>query len=91
MRIASLVFGRNQRCAAFSVIRRRASSGSSDVQKNGLRLLRSRADGLVRSQGAPGARAVMWRHADFSGIGGAAHRLSPLWQGEAGAARLPGR
>jgi hypothetical protein len=23
----------------------------------------------------------MRRHADFSGIGGAAHRLSPLWQG----------
>jgi hypothetical protein len=44
-----LLFG-NQECAAFSVIRKRASSGSSGVQKNGLRLLRLYPDGLVRPQ-----------------------------------------
>jgi hypothetical protein len=49
------------------------ASGSHGVQKNGLRLLRSGPDGLVRSQGAPSARSVVRGHADFSGIGGAAH------------------
>jgi hypothetical protein len=44
-----LLFG-NQECAAFSVILKRASSGSSGVQKNGLRLLRLYPDGLVRPQ-----------------------------------------
>ena len=70
MCIASRVFGRNQQCAAFSVIRRRASSGSIGVQKNGLRLLRSRADGLVRSQGAPGApsRAKFLAHLRLSAV-----------------------
>jgi hypothetical protein len=61
MRIASLVFDRNQQYAAFSVIRKRGSLGSSGVQKNGLRLLRSSADGPVRSQGAPRARSVVRR------------------------------
>src|SRR6266571_5583410 len=59
-------------------------------KKNGMRVLRSRADGLVRPQGPPGTRSVLRRHADISGIGGAAPRLSRLWQGEAGAARLSG-
>src|SRR3984893_2555378 len=44
-----LLFG-NQECAAFSVILKRASLGSSGVQKNGLRLLRLYPDGLVRPQ-----------------------------------------
>jgi hypothetical protein len=42
MRIASLVFDRNQQYAAFSVIRKRGSLGSSGVQKNGLRLFPGR-------------------------------------------------
>src|SRR5271156_720042 len=58
--------------------------------KKGVRLLRSRPDGLVRPQGAPCARSFVRRQADISGIGGAADCLSPLWQGEAGTARLPG-
>src|SRR5215831_4145624 len=55
-----------------------------------MRLLRSRPDGLVRSQAAACARSVMRRHADFPGIGGEAARLPSLWQGEARAARLSG-
>src|SRR5437762_11526205 len=42
------------------------------------------------TQGAACARSVVWRHADFSGIGGAAPRLRSLWQGEERAARLCG-
>ena len=34
------------------------------------------------------AGSFVRRHADFSGIGGAARRLPPLWQGEAATARL---
>ena len=34
-----------------------------------MRLLRSQAGGLVRSQDLPGARSVVRRHADFPGIG----------------------
>src|SRR5580704_1944387 len=40
-----------------------------------MRLLRSHAGGLVRSQDLPGARSVVRRHADFPGIGGAPARL----------------
>src|SRR5712692_5942220 len=36
IRIGSLVFDRNKRCAGFSVIRRPASLHSSGAQKNGL-------------------------------------------------------
>ena len=55
-----------------------------------MRLLRSHAGGLVRSQDLPGARSVVRRHAHFPGIGGAPARLSQLRQGEARAARLSG-
>jgi hypothetical protein len=60
------------------------------AQKTRLWLLRSQSEGLVRSQGAARARSVVRRHADFSGIGGAARRLPPLWQVQAGTARLSG-
>src|SRR5215468_3706257 len=89
-RIASAVFGRNRRCMAFSVIRKRVLSSSSGAQKNGLRMLWSGPDGLVRSQAAPGARSVVWRHAGLSRIGGAAARLPHLRQGETGATRFIG-
>src|SRR5580692_12325879 len=48
------------------------------------------ADGVVRPQGPPCTRSFVRRHADISGIGGAAGRVPPLWQGEAGTARLSG-
>src|SRR5215204_2052940 len=60
------------------------------AKKNRLRLLRSHADGLLRPKGPPRARSVLRRHADTSGIGGAAGRLPPLWQGEARTTRLSG-
>ena len=56
--------------------------------KNGLRLLRSYPEGVVRPEGPPCARSFVRRHADISGIGGAAGRVPPLWQGEAGTARF---
>src|SRR5262252_5461541 len=37
-----------------------------------------------------GARSFLRRHADISGSGGAAGRVPPLWQGEAGTARFSG-
>jgi hypothetical protein len=45
------------------------------AQKNDVWLLWSGPDRLVRSQGAACARSVVRRHADFSGIRGAAPRL----------------
>src|SRR5580704_7997833 len=53
-------------------------------------MLRSHSDGVVRPQGPPCTRSFVRRHADISGIGGAADRVPPLWQGEAGTARLSG-
>jgi hypothetical protein len=88
IRIRSLVFDRNKQCAGFSVIRMPASLPSSDAQKNGLWLLRSHSDGVVRPQGPPRARSFLRRHAGISGSGGAAGRVPPLWQGEAGTARF---
>jgi glutathione S-transferase len=86
IRIRFLDFDRNTQCAGFSVIRVPASLHSSGAQKNGLWLLRSHSDGAVRPQGPARARSFLRRHADISGSGGAAGRVPPLWQGEAGTA-----
>ncbi len=53
-------FVRKARYAAFSVIRRHASSPSNGAQKNDLRLLRSSAPGLVRPADAARSRSAVW-------------------------------
>ena len=90
MGIRSHAFERMRPCAACLVIRLYGSCGLIGAQKNGLRLLRSHPDGLVRPQGPARARSFVRRHADISGTGGTAPRLPPLRQGEAGTARLSG-
>ena len=86
-----LAFVRNPRCAASSVIRRRASSPLCGAQKNGLRRLWPRAIGLVRSQDAAGARSVVRRRAGVSRARDSTPRVPRLRQGEARAAGVPGR
>ncbi len=91
IRTRSPVFARNPRCAACSVIRRRASSPLDDAQKNALRRLRSSVHGLVRPADASGSRSVLWRHAHLPRVRGAARAVPKLRQGEERAARLPGQ
>src|SRR5712691_13239692 len=59
------------------------SCASIGAQKNGLRLLRTGPDGLVRPSGAAGSRPVECRISDCSGIRSAARRLPPLRHREA--------
>ena len=89
-RTRSLVFDRNPRFAASSVIRKRASFPLFDAQKNDVWLLRSGAIGLVRPTCAAGARSVLWRHAHLSGNRSAAGTVSRLWAGEARATGVSG-
>ena len=90
MRTHSRGFVRSPRCAACSVIRKRASSPSNGAQKNDLRLLWSSALGLVRPAHAAGSRSVVRRYAHLSGDRGASRAVPELRQREARAARLPG-
>lgn len=80
-----------RRLSASSVIPAGALSRSSDAQKNGLWSVRPSSPRLLRSQGAPGSRPSVRRHADRRGAGAAPGRGPKLWRGEARASRLPGR
>src|SRR5438132_1328662 len=82
MRMRSPAFGRNPRCAVSSVIRRLASSLSSDAQKNDLRLLWPNAIGLVRPQDTSGARSVVRGHAGLPPDRDSAPAVSALRQSE---------
>ena len=84
-------FVRSPRCAAYSVIRKRASSSSSGAQKNALRLLWSSAHGLVRPTPAARSRSAVWRRAHLSADRCASGAVQGLRAREERAARLPGR
>src|ERR1700674_5889905 len=90
VRTRSRGFVRCPRCAAFAVIRKRASSPSDGAQKNDLRLLRSSALGLVRPTHAARSRSVVWRRAHLGGDRGAPRAVQELRAREARATRLPG-
>ena len=78
MDIRSRAFGRAKPFVAYLVIPMCGSSCSIGAQKNGLRLLRPRPDGLVRSPVTPSSRPFERRVSDRSGVGGAAHRVQCL-------------
>ena len=86
----SPVFVRSPRCAACSVIRKRASSPSNGAQKNALQSLRSSALRLVRPTHATRSRSFVWRRADLCGDRGPSSAVQELQESEARAARLPG-
>ena len=90
MSMHSRGFVRSPRCAACSVIRKRASSPSNGAQKNDLQLLWSSALGLVRPTHTARSRSVVWRRAHLSGDRGASGAVQELRAREARAARLPG-
>ena len=72
MGIRSLDCERERACAAYSAIRAFGSFGLIGAQKNGVRLLRARAEGLVRPARTAGTRPVERRVSDCAGTGGAA-------------------
>jgi hypothetical protein len=82
---------RNKLFAAFSAIRRRASSRCIAAQKNSLRRMRMEAPRLVRPAHAADARSVVGRYARLPEVRGTACGLSALRRGEARAARFSGR
>ncbi len=90
MHTPSRDFVRSPRCAACSVIRKRASSLSNGAQKNALRRLRTSALGLVRPTHAPGSRSVQWRRTHPAGARGASCCVQALRAREARAAGVPG-
>ena len=90
MSMHSRGFVRSPRCAACSVIRKRASSPSNGAQKNDLQLLWSSALGLVRPTHTARSRSVVWRRGHLSGDRGASGAVQELRAREARAARLPG-
>src|ERR1700688_3419872 len=83
MDIPSRVFARGRRSTGFSVIGMFGSSRSTGAQKNGLRLLRSRADGLVRPADAAGSRSSMRRISHCSGARGTARGVPQMRHCEA--------
>ena len=87
----SPAFAPNRACAVCSVIQRRACSLLSGAQKNSVRLLWSRAHGLVRSQDSAHSRSVVRGYASVFGVRGAPRTLSELRQSEARAPRVSGR
>jgi hypothetical protein len=91
MRIAFPGSARVRPSRGFSAIPTPASSPSPGGQKNGLWDLRAGATRMVRPQAAPGPGSRLRRPAHLPRGRGAARGVSTLWQGEAGAARLPGR
>lgn len=91
MCIASPGFGPAPRSPGSSVIRGRGSSPSPGAQKNTLRNLRAPAPQLVRSEDAPRAGSLVRRSPHLPGRRTPARGLPALRDGEAGAARLPGR
>ena len=87
MSMHSRGFVRSPRCAACSVMRKRASSPSNGAQKNDLQLLWSSALGLVRPTHTARSRSVVWRRAHLSGHRGASGAVQELRAREARAAR----
>ena len=83
-------FARERQYAGCSVIRMCGSSVSTGAQKNGLRLLRAGADGLVRPADAAGSRPVERRVSHRPGTRGAARGVPQLRHREARAAGFPG-
>src|SRR5271167_1079535 len=90
MDIRSRAFGRARPFVAYLVIPMYGSLCSIGAQKNGLRLLRPRPDGLVRSPVTTSSRPFERRVADRSGVGGAAHRVQCLRLGETRAVGFSG-
>src|SRR5215475_2793573 len=88
---ASLAFAQAQRCGASSVIPKPASCSLSGAEKNTLRRLRHGGAGVLRPQGASGARPLLWRYAGLPGDQGPARMVSALWGGEAREGVLAGR
>src|SRR4029434_3184825 len=88
---ASLTFARAPRCGASLGILKPASCGLADAEKNTLRGLWNAAAGVLRPQGAPGARSLLWRYPSLSGGRGPARVVSALWGREAGEVALAGR
>lgn len=66
------------------------SYASTGAQKNGLRSLRTGAEGVVRSADAAGSRPAERGVSDLSGTRSAARRMPQLWRREARTAGLPG-
>src|SRR5260370_33128324 len=83
-RIGSLDFVHSPRSEAFSVIPRLEWCACSAGEKNGLRRLRARSSGLLRSQDSPGTRPLLRRHEGLPGGGGPAGRPEVLRCREAG-------
>src|SRR5262249_57088896 len=69
---ASLAFAPAQRCRESLVIPKPASCDWSGREKNSLRPLRHAGAGVLRPQGAAGARSLPRRHAGVTRGGGAA-------------------
>src|SRR5271163_2426766 len=90
MDIRSRAFGRARPFVAYLVIPMYGSLCSIGAKKNGLRLLRPRPDGLVRSPVTTSSRPFERRVADRSGVGGAAHRVQCLRLGETRAVGFSG-
>ena len=91
MRMPSPVAAPSTRCAASSVTGMPVSLLLLGGQKNALRCLRKEALGLVRPQGASGARPVVRRHPGVPRIGDPAGGLPKMRQGEERTTRLPFR
>ena len=80
----SLAFGHGLPSTASSVTPRPASFAFCGRGKNKLWGLWARAEGLLRPQGAQGARSVVWRYPGLPGSRGAACVVSQLRRGETG-------
>ena len=85
-RMPSQVSIHGRPCAGSLAIRRRAWLRSRGAQKNGVRLLWSRAVGLVRPHDAARTRSVVRGHPSICRVRGATHRVPGLRQSEARAA-----
>src|SRR6266571_148884 len=90
-RTAFPTFVRAPRCAEFLEIPKPASYASCGGEKNALWSLRHGGAGLLRPQGPPGARSLLWRHAHLPGARGLARVVPELRGGETGATALVGR
>src|SRR6266581_5275215 len=84
----SPAFARALRFGESSGILRLALFDSSGREKNALRNLRYDCAGLLRPQGTPGARPLLWRHAGLPGGRGPARVVPKLRCGETGEAAL---
>ena len=90
-RIGSPGFVPPPRSPASSVTPRPAFSGLHAGGKNSVRRLRDSALDVLRPHDSPGSGPLLRRHTDVPGDPGPPSVVSDVREGEAGAARLPGR